>query len=57
MSKIKFENDNGEIEEMDWRNLSKQEKINILNTPLEVPQHENETDLSDEEINLLNDIR
>ena len=58
MSKIKFENDNGEIEEMDWRNLSKQEKINILNTPLEVPQYNNEeTDLSDEEINLLNDIR
>ena len=33
-SKIKFEDDNGNIEERDWNSLSKEEKFNILNTPL-----------------------
>ena len=55
-SKIKFEDENGNIEERDWNSLSKEEKFNILNTPL----GNNEPDdygLSDEEIQLLNDIR
>jgi len=34
-SKIQFEDDNGNIEEKDWNSLSKEEKFNILNTPLE----------------------
>jgi hypothetical protein len=49
-SKIKFEDDNGNIEERNWSNLSNQEKINILNTPID---YSNEPELSDEEINLL----
>ena len=53
-SKIKFEDDNGNIEERNWNNLSNQEKINILNTPI---NYSNEPELSDEEINLLQQIR
>jgi hypothetical protein len=34
ISKIKFEDDNGNIEEKDWKSLTKEEKFNILNTPL-----------------------
>lgn len=56
ISKIKFEDESGNIEEKDWNNLSKEEKFNILNTPLEV-QDNNQIDLSDEEIQLLNTIR
>ena len=56
ISKIKFEDESGNIEEKDWNNLSKEEKFNILNTPLEVVDN-NQTDLSDEEIQLLNTIR
>ena len=54
-SKIKFEDDNGNIEERDWNSLSKEEKFNILNTPLEQDNQAN--DLSDEEIQLLNMLR
>ena len=56
ISKIKFEDESGNIEEKDWNNLSKEEKFNILNTPLET-QDNNQIDLSDEEIQLLNTIR
>lgn len=56
ISKIKFEDESGNIEEKDWNNLSKEEKFNILNTPLEI-QDNNQMDLSDEEIQLLNIIR
>ena len=58
-SKIKFEDDNGNIEERDWNSLSKEEQFNILNTPLEEPkqEHTEENDLSDDEINLINQIR
>ena len=55
-SKIKFEDDNGNIEEKDWNSLTKEEKFNILNTPL-VSQKEEDNSLSDEEIQLLNQIR
>lgn len=54
ISKIKFEDDKGNIEERDWKSLSKEEKFNILNTPLEDTQ---DSDLTDEEIQLLNQIR
>lgn len=55
-SKIKFEDDNNQIIERDWNDLTKEEKINILNTPLtqEEPQ---DLGLSNEEIQLLNQIR
>lgn len=60
IEKIKFEDDNGNIEEKSWANLTKEEKINILNTPLEVSEQvvqNNNNDLSDDEINLINNIR
>jgi len=53
--KINFENDNGEIETRSWKDLSKEEKINILNTPLQ--QNEVTNDFSDEELQLINLIR
>lgn len=56
ISKIKFEDDNGNIEEKDWNSLSKEEKFNILNTPLTIESTE-ENNLSDEEIQLLSQIR
>ena len=56
ISKIKFEDESGNIEEKDWNSLTKEEKFNILNTPLEIPDN-NQVDLSDEEIYLLNTIR
>lgn len=55
-SKIKFQDDDGNIEEKDWNSLTKEEKINILNTPVENQHHESD-DLTDEEIELLNQIR
>ena len=69
-TKIKFEDENNQIIEQlkgkadvpyqiierDWKDLSKQEKFNIINTPLEVPE-DNSNDLTDEEIALLNQIR
>lgn len=57
ISKIKFEDDNGNIEEKDWNSLTKEEKFNILNTPLETFQYEDNQQLSEEEIQLLNEIR
>ena len=56
ISKIKFEDDNGNIEEKDWNSLTKEEKFNILNTPLTVEDNTH-NELSDEELNLLNQIR
>ena len=55
ISKIKFEDDNGNIEEKDWNSLTKEEKFNILNTPLETADNSN--DLSEEEIELISKIR
>ena len=57
ISRIQFEDDNGNIEERDWNSLSKEEKINILNTPLETTPPSNDNDLSEDEILLLNQIR
>lgn len=56
MSKIQFEDDNGNIEEKSWNSLTREEQINILNTPLEDPSN-NTPDLSSDEIELLNAIR
>lgn len=60
ISKIKFEDDNGNIEERDWNSLSKEEKINILNTPLDntdSSQNNIEEYLSPEEIQFLSELR
>lgn len=57
ISKIKFESDDGNIEEKSWESLSKEEKLNILNTPLDNNIDNNNYDLTDEEIQLLSEIR
>ena len=56
IQKIKFEDENGSIEERSWNDLSKEEKLNILNTPLQ-DSSDKDYDLSDDEVNLLNQIR
>jgi len=55
--KINFENDNGEIETRSWKDLSKEEKINILNTPLQQNEVDNANNFSDEELQLISLIR
>ena len=57
ISKIKFDDGNGNIEERSWDSLTKEEKINILNTPLTEPDDTQQNDLTDEEIQLLSQIR
>ena len=52
-SKIKFENENGETEEIDWNSLSREEQLNILKTSDEDP----DTALDDAEIKLINQMR
>lgn len=52
-SKIKFENEDGQIEEVDWDSLSNEDKFNILNSSTK----DSETDLDDSEIELINAIR
>lgn len=52
-TKIKFEDEDGTIQEYNWDTLDNQEKLNILNTNNEDPN----TDLDDTEIELLNAIR
>lgn len=57
-TKIKFEGDNNETVDRDWKDLSREEKLNILRqstTQTEPPTEEN--DLSDEEIEFLNMLR
>lgn len=58
ISRIKFEDENGNIEERDWHTLTREEQFNILNTPLETPPADNSnSDLSEEEIQFLNQLR
>lgn len=52
-SKIKFENDNGEIEEIDWNTLDTNDKLNILNSS----NTDIEESLDASEIELINAIR
>lgn len=52
-SKIKFENENGEIEELDWASLTTEDKLNILNSSVE----DAEDSLDASEIELINAIR
>ena len=53
MSKIKFQDDEGTVEERDWNSLSNEEKLNIISSSDLDPS----TDLDDNEIQLLNAIR
>lgn len=58
--KIKFEGEDGSIEERSWNDLTREEQINILNTPLPTQQQytqQEDNSLSDDEINLINSIR
>lgn len=52
-SKIKFENDEGNIEEVDWNSLSNEDRLNVLNSS----NIDSENDLDDSEIQLINAIR
>lgn len=52
-SQIKFEGENGELETRNWNDLSLEEQYNILNTSNEDP----DTDLDDQEIQLINQLR
>lgn len=52
-SKIKYEMEEGSIEELDWDNLSNEDRLNIINSSTENP----EVDLDESEIQLINAIR
>lgn len=52
-SKIIFENEEGETEELDWDSLDTETKLNILNSSTK----ENNTDLDEAEIQLINSVR
>lgn len=54
-SRIKFESDNGELEEVDWNSLSTEDKLGILQS--EDVSYNPEVDLDDSEIQLINAIR
>lgn len=51
-TKIKFENEEGEIEEVDWESLSNEEKMSILESSNNI-----ENELDEAEIELINAIR
>lgn len=52
-SKIKFADDEGNIQERSWDDLTAEEQFNILSTP----QTNSETDLDESEIELINNLR
>lgn len=54
ISKIKYEGEDGEEEEVDWDSLDSKEKLSILNS---LSNEEYENDLDDSEIQLINSIR
>lgn len=54
-SKIKFENESGEVEEVDWNSLSNEDKINIFNSSTAEGQDNN--GLDEAETDLINTIR
>ena len=57
INKINFQDDEGNITERSWNDLSNEEKINILNMPLEEKHEDNNNDLTQDEISLLTQIR
>lgn len=61
-SKINFEDDNGQITQRNWNDLSKEEKFNIINTPLEEPQVNNnqpnyQSQFTDDELRFISQLR
>lgn len=56
-NKIKFEGEDGNIEERSWDDLSYDEQLNILTGEDQTPNESEENDLDDDEINLINSIR
>jgi hypothetical protein len=52
-SKIKFEDEDGDIREISWDSLSNEDKLNILNSS----DNEQDSDLDDTEVELINAIR
>ena len=50
-NKIKFEDENGNIEEKDWNSLDREEQLNILSS------HDAENDFSESELSLINKLR
>lgn len=58
-TKIKFADDEDNIQERDWNSLSDEEKYNILmqQEPSSEEEESNSSDLTDEEIELINTIR
>lgn len=57
-TKIKFEGEDGNIEEKQWDDLSYEEQLNILTGGDEAPtEPDDDNDLDDDEINLINAIR
>lgn len=57
LNNINFEDDNGQVIQRSWNDLSNEEKINILNMPLEEKHEDNDNGLTEDEINLLTQIR
>lgn len=57
LNSINFEDDNGQVIQRSWNDLSNEEKINILNMPLEEQHEDNGNGLTEDEINLLTQIR
>jgi hypothetical protein len=57
LNNINFEDDNGQLVQRSWNDLSNEEKINILNMPLETEEVEDNNGLTEDEIALLTQIR
>lgn len=56
-NRILFEGDDDELVERSWDSLSKEEKLNILNTSFEEPRQQVENDLTEDEFQFLNTLR
>lgn len=57
MSKIMFEDENNNLIERSWDDLSQEERFNILNSSLEEPQTVYKNDLTPEEAEFLQNLR
>lgn len=57
LNKINFQDDDGNITERSWNDLTNEEKINILNMPLEQEIQKEDNGLTDDEVALLTQIR
>ena len=56
-SRIKFADENDEIQERDWNSLTPEEQYNILATPNEQPDYLQNTGIDDSEAELINLLR